>query len=375
MQSTLNRHGENLSGIFRQTMVTLVQLKGRRLELLFARQYAPSKGRHVGTSILELNVCGAIPPYNEILGGKLVAMLMLSPEVVEDYRERYGSRASDIASRMKGEPVIRPAEVVFIGTTSLYGVGSSQYNRLKVPQGLLRADGDAVHWKQLGKTAGYGTLHISEQTLQGLQEATLESGERFVNNVFGEGASPRLRAIRQALTEILDLDNTNSSYELIQHTMSRIVYGAWLATNGRAYLSDQDSSPQYYFDETRSSIEQTGEIVDYWKSRWLQKRIYFDTAIKNLKDFRSQELLLGKHLESISQSTLVPIKAEDESMPQSVRSDGDLWSSFVRDLYRGTSAYADKVQSELLDALHVETRLEVAIEHAIKEGVFNSTYG
>lgn len=81
------------------------------------------KNRHVGTSILELNVCGAIPPYNELLAGKLVALLMLSPTVLNDYRQRYGNRASDILSRMKGEEVIRPADLAFIGTISLYNDG------------------------------------------------------------------------------------------------------------------------------------------------------------------------------------------------------------------------------------------------------------
>lgn len=32
----------------------------------------------------DLTIRGAIPPYNEVLGSKLVAMLMMSPEVVAD---------------------------------------------------------------------------------------------------------------------------------------------------------------------------------------------------------------------------------------------------------------------------------------------------
>jgi hypothetical protein len=41
-----------------------------------------AKADRVGTAIADLTICGAVPPYNEILGGKLVAMLMVSPEVV-----------------------------------------------------------------------------------------------------------------------------------------------------------------------------------------------------------------------------------------------------------------------------------------------------
>lgn len=85
------------------------------------------KSKHIGSSMLELNVCGAIPPYNEILGGKLAALLALSPQAINDYKSRYGHRKSEIASRLKNEDVIRPAELVYVGTTSLYHVGSGQY--------------------------------------------------------------------------------------------------------------------------------------------------------------------------------------------------------------------------------------------------------
>ena len=58
---------------------------------------------------------------------------MTSPEVVQFYRARYGERESIIASSMKGQAVKRPPNLVILATTSLYGVGSSQYNRVRVP--------------------------------------------------------------------------------------------------------------------------------------------------------------------------------------------------------------------------------------------------
>ena len=108
------------------------------------------KTKHIGSSMMELNVCGAIPPYNEILGGKLVALLATSPQVIHDYKERYADKASEIASRLKGMPVCRPADLVYVGTTSLYYVGSSQYNRLKMPGSIFNTDFDIV-WKKLIK--------------------------------------------------------------------------------------------------------------------------------------------------------------------------------------------------------------------------------
>jgi hypothetical protein len=31
--------------------------------------------------MLEISTCGAIPPYNHLLGGKLAALLLFSPEI------------------------------------------------------------------------------------------------------------------------------------------------------------------------------------------------------------------------------------------------------------------------------------------------------
>ena len=143
--------------------------------------------KHIGSSLMELNVCGAIPPYNEILGGKLVALLATSPQVVHDYKGRYADKASEIASRLKGKPVCRPADLVYVGTTSLYYVGSSQYNRLKIPGKIFDTDFDIV-WKKLGMTIGFGTMHISKATTMSLTEATSDGFNR-INHVFGEGDS------------------------------------------------------------------------------------------------------------------------------------------------------------------------------------------
>lgn len=326
------------------------------------------KSRHVGTSILELNVCGAVPPYNAILGGKLVALMVLSPEVVSDYRKRYGRRASDIASKMKGEPVVRPAEIVFIGTTSLYRVGASQYNRLKLPNGLLRDDAPEVRWKRLGETAGYGTMHISADTLRALDEATLIDGGTYINSVFGEGASPKLRALRHALSVVLDLEPSQSSVELTQHTMSRLIFGAWLATNGKAFLRDRTEKPIYYFDEGADPKEQTQKIVEYWRKRWLLKRIHFAPAIQQIRSFKVEDIALGTELDEQERSPFITIRDEVAVMEESDKQGQHGWSEFVRNLYRGTSAYADQMDNQLLEMLHVKTDLDQAVVDMLATG-------
>src|SRR5206468_4306085 len=57
------------------------------------------KGRRIGTNLLEITTCGAAAPYNLILGGKLVALMLLSPQVSADYKRRYGDEPTIIRSQ------------------------------------------------------------------------------------------------------------------------------------------------------------------------------------------------------------------------------------------------------------------------------------
>jgi hypothetical protein len=322
------------------------------------------KMRHIGTSLLELNVCGAIPPYNEVLGGKLVALLMISPQVVADYRERYGRQKSDIASRMKGETVVRPAELVFVGTTSLYEAGSSQYNRLRLPAGLLGPDMPEVRWRKLGKTGGYGTLHISDETIAFMEECLPEDqrASLYVNHVFGEGASPKLRTVRHALSHLMTLDQSEISTELTRHAMPRLVYGALLATNGTAYLHDAQTSPQYYFAASEDAAIQTKAIIDYWRTRWLMPRVRQDAILARLRAFNPDTLLLGQLVQN--HPTHPPISA-DATRPPS-----DLVGSYRRlqQLYRGTSGYADGTSDDWLSQLHIPTPLDDLLYRSVAQG-------
>jgi hypothetical protein len=327
------------------------------------------KNRHVGTSMLELNVCGAIPPYNELLGGKLVALLMLSPEVVKDYHVRYGGRPSDIASKMKGESVIRPADLIFIGTTSLYQVGSSQYNRLKLPAGLLRPGAPEVRWRELGETSGFGTLHLSKLTAQCLEEAANEDGETYVHHIFGEGTSPKMRQFRHSLDAVLGSSwATRSAFT--KHEMSRLIYGAWLASNGPAIFRGEDEEPDYYFDSSVLPEEATERIADYWRERWLLVRLSHTEVLTRLLRFDPETLRISNELKNTEQlDEFKPIRLEETVMPASTPGNkNDGWRDFVRGLYLGTSAYADHMDLRLLEPMHVKTSVDDAVVKAVKAG-------
>ena len=149
-----------------------------------------AKAESVGTEIADLAVCGAVAPYNAILGGKLVSMLAASPAAVRAYRDKYSGYESEIASAMAGRPIQRRANLVFLGTTSLYGSGSSQYNRIRIPAEVLGGTTD-IRFRELGRSKSYGTSHLSTESVTALVRLAEQSktGVR-VNSIFGEGRKP-----------------------------------------------------------------------------------------------------------------------------------------------------------------------------------------
>ena len=90
---------------------------------------------------------------------------------------------------------------------------------------------------------------------------------RRVNNVFGEGTSPKLRSLRDGL-EALGLN----SDEMLQHGIEKVVYGAPLVSNANRYLLRLDDVPRYLFT-LEGAKESTAEIARHWFERWASARM------------------------------------------------------------------------------------------------------
>ncbi len=223
------------------------------------------KKNGVASRILDVNVCGAAPSYGDLLGGKLAAMSLFSSEVQEAYIERYANAPSEIASAMAGHPVSKKSHVCILTTTSLYGVGSSQYNRVRVKFG-----DKALNWTRIGETEGFGSVHFSKTTIESVRRlAIARRGMRNVNNVFGEGTSPLMRQMREGLS-LLGFEPD----DVLQHANQRIVYGAEMYPEARHDLvADRDS----YSRGPRFT-----EIADDWHDRWLRMRVQNDDVLQRV---------------------------------------------------------------------------------------------
>lgn len=235
----------------------------RAIQIVLRRIKATNAGIHM----MDLTVCGALAPYNHLIGGKLVSLLMASPVVVEAYNSRYRNSNSVIASSIAGKGVQRRPNLVLLGTTSLYGVGASQYNRLRMPADVAGGrPGAMLEFREVGKTAGYGSYHFSAETIRAIQPVVrrLQRG-RQVNSIFGEGVNPKLRKVRGAL-DVVGLP----SDLLLQHGSPRIVYGIPVASNFREVLLGRSKTPKYLLPNVRAAVD---GIANYWRERWLARRI------------------------------------------------------------------------------------------------------
>lgn len=237
------------------------------------------KAQHIGIDIMDIVVCGAIAPYNIVLGGKLVCMLLGSPEVVKYYAAKYRKQPSIIASSIKGSPVCRPHNLVLFCTTSLYGVGSSQYNRVKVPAELLGGcPEDKLEYCKLGYSVGFGSFHFSQETLKWIKVLLGRKTNRLVNSIFGEGVNPLMRKIREALDEIGLLSD-----KILWHGNERVIYAVPLARNFRAVLLGIDKRPRYLIPQTNAKAK-TAALADYWRRRWVSSRINTEGIIDKVAE-------------------------------------------------------------------------------------------
>jgi hypothetical protein len=240
-----------------------------------------ARGERVGTVVADLSVCGAIPPYSPLVAGKLVAALAISPRILRAYEERY-SRPSEIASAIAGRPIVRDARLSFIGTTSLYGAGSSQYNRLYWPAATLGGDpADKLGFHPIGRSRSFGTSQFSVETVESLTRLIALSGNMTrVNSLFGEGVSPRLRKVRLGLAALGWPSN-----ELLKHGRYRLVYGAPLVRNLTEFALGVDRDPEYLMDTSLADDQE--RMAQWWYSRWALPRMNRDEVMDEVRRHRT----------------------------------------------------------------------------------------
>jgi len=180
---------------------------------------------------------GALPPYNELIGGKMVSLTLTANEIRDRYAEKYKEKVTLIKKR------ILPNRLLFITTTSAFGK-SSVYERIKY-------NGENVT-NFIGYTEGAGTFHISEILYSECLDFLKNRGVN-IKRGFGTGPQRKLRLIAKAF-KLLKLPD----FEF--HNIKRGFYIFPNVKNLHQVISEQEKP--IWHDRPFKELE------DYWKKRW-----------------------------------------------------------------------------------------------------------
>jgi hypothetical protein len=222
---------------------------------LFA--YPAERKTELVNQTMDVFTLGAIPPYNRLLGGKLVALSVASNEVRLHYHQTYSDRKTE----MKGRLI--PPNLVALTTTSAFG-RSSIYNRLKFKDKYIA--------EPIGFTNGYGNFHL--QRLYPIFKEFLASENISTNGGYGTGPRRTWQLIRKTL------DRIGIPADLLKHGIKREAFIFRLIDNLEDYMNGITEIPDYRdlpFEE----------LANYWKSRWLEGR---SERVDSWHNWNNQEL-------------------------------------------------------------------------------------
>jgi hypothetical protein len=197
-------------------------------------------------NMMDAYVLGSVPPYNALLGGKLIACLLRSRDIYNDFARTYGGTTGIISGQKK------KARLLAVTTSSSMG-RSSVYNR-------LRLDG-IQYLKQIGYTSGWGHFHIHDKLYEELRDYLRVIGHHYADSHgYGEGPNWRFRTTRTALEALGFKD------DMLRHGIRREVFLCELAANATALLRTGKGRPDL------SSLLNARDVARLAIERWILPR-------------------------------------------------------------------------------------------------------
>lgn len=205
--------------------------------------------------VMDAFVLGAVPPYNELLAGKLVAMLATSAEVQDAYRARYCGRSSLISGRG------RDTSLAMVTTASALG-RSSVYNRLRI--------GDRRVAISVGFTLGSGDFQFANGLYDGLASyARLHCTPTAKHSRWGTGFRNRREVVKKALQHL----GLGEAY--LYHGVQREVFVFPMGSNTADVLTRGD--------DLRPYGESVSELAEFWAERWMAPRAVRHDGYKSFR--------------------------------------------------------------------------------------------
>ncbi len=195
--------------------------------------------------VMDAFVLGAVPPYNQLLFGKLMAMLVTAREVQDAFRDRYAGTKSLISGKER-EPLL-----ALVSTASALGK-SSVYNRLKA--------GGRQFMYSVGFTKGSGDFQFYNGVYKDLSSFVKENCEPSAkHSEWGSGFRNKREIIKKGLQAI------GLPSQFSYHNINREIFLSPLAENTREFLRGESD----VLDGYDLSVS---DIYSLFKDRWLDRR-------------------------------------------------------------------------------------------------------
>jgi hypothetical protein len=207
----------------------------------------------------EVVICGALPPFGNLLGGKIVAMMMNHPLVRATLDRDIGVLLAGSFDVLKIENWLPRFGPLLTTTKGLFPNHSAQYNRVRLPSGK-----STLKLEKLGLTQGQTMSHISDRSMNFAVEINERMGEKGISREYGSGGAKRQR-ILQSAARIVGLD-TDSLYAHV----TRPVYGTLFVSNSQGVVLGGESpewKDNYMPNQTTEEYETL--VMEMWRDKWL----------------------------------------------------------------------------------------------------------
>lgn len=195
--------------------------------------------------VMDAFLLGAVPPYSNLLCGKLIALLAASDETQQAFSRKYTGRETQISQERQ------TGILAMLTTTSALG-RSSIYNRLRF--------GGRPVYEAVGYTRGTGDFHFANGLYSEIQRFANQWCRPTAKQArWGRGFRNRRETVRKVLGAV------GLPVDLQYHGVRREAFVVALAENTQAYLRGEDLS-------LRRHSQPAEVLFAHFRKRWLLPR-------------------------------------------------------------------------------------------------------
>jgi hypothetical protein len=192
-------------------------------------------------NVMTAYILGAVPPYNEVYGAKMVALAVGSEEVCRYFEERYKDRKTVIRGRIPIPKLVAVDTMAFFGKSLIYE-GLREWQFL---------------WQFLDYTKGQMHIHLWDEIMHLAKDLGVKSFERYK---FGDGPNWGFRVLQDVFRAL------NMKENFLFTGLKKGYYFRPLIKNWREFLKGESDETIY----VNGSFE---EYFEFWKAKYLKRRI------------------------------------------------------------------------------------------------------